>query len=83
MLNEVNPLSHHATEKFTLFALVPSRASLGNDVRDVQNFHADAKLLQFLMSVVLKSLSDAHPSHERYKLVAKGISELKLASDAA
>ena len=78
----VSPLDRHALVKSTLFALVPSFAPAGNDVRAEQDFHADVKSVQFLMSVVLKSLSDEHPSHERYKLVAKGSSELKLASDA-
>ena len=31
VLNEVSPLDRHASEKFTLFASVPSFASAGND----------------------------------------------------
>ena len=58
MLNEVSPLDCHADSMFTLFALVPSFAPAGNDVRDEQLCHADVKEFPFLMSVVLKSLSD-------------------------
>ena len=58
VLNEVSPLDCHALVKFTLFASVPSFAPAGNDVRDEQFSQADMKLVQFLMSVVLKSLSD-------------------------
>ena len=78
----MSPLDRHASEKFTFSASVPSFAPAGKDVRAEQPRHAELKSVQFLMSVVLKSLSDEHPSHERYKLVAKGSSELKLASDA-
>lgn len=61
VLNELSPLDCHALSKFTLFALVPSFASAGNDVRAEQFCHADVKLEQFLMSVVLKSLSELSP----------------------
>ena len=63
MLNEVSPLSRHAWLKFTLVASVPSRASLGNDVRAEQECHALKKFEPFLMSVVVKLLSDAQLYH--------------------
>ena len=58
VLKEVSPLDCHAAAKFTLLAAVPSFAPLGNDVRAVQDCHAPEKLVQFLMSVVVKLLSD-------------------------
>ncbi len=48
VLNEVSPLCRHALLKFTLVASVPSRASLGNDVRAEHAFHADEKLFELL-----------------------------------
>lgn len=59
----VSPLSCHALVKFTLAASVPSFAPAGNDVRAEQDCHADVKLGQFLMSVVVKSVSDVQPCH--------------------
>ena len=56
MLNEVSPLDCHALVKFTFCALVPSFAPAGNDVRAVVPCHADVKLVQLGISVVLKSL---------------------------
>ena len=61
--NEVSPLDLHALVKFTLDASVPSFAPAGNDVSEEQEFHAPTKLEQFLMSVVLKSLSDEQRYH--------------------
>ena len=81
VLNEVSPLPCHAFVKSTLYALVPSFASAGNDVRAEQPFHADVKLEQFLMSVVLTSLSDVLLYHAKVTEVAEGRSELKLLSD--
>ena len=81
MLNEVSPLDCHALLTFTLFAAVPSRASLGNELRAEQFCHADVKLVQFLMSVVLKSLSDVQPSHDRTTLEAKGSGVSKTISE--
>ena len=63
VLNEVSPLSLHALVKSTLLASVPSFASWGNDVSEEQFCHADVKSVQFLMSVVLKSLSEEQPYH--------------------
>ena len=63
VLNEVSPLDLHASVKFTLLASVPSFASWGNDVSEEQFCHADVKSVQFLMSVVLKSLSEEQPYH--------------------
>ncbi len=48
VLNEVSPLCRHALLKFTSVASVPSRASLGNDVRAEHAFHADVKLFELL-----------------------------------
>ena len=42
----VNPLSLHASLKFTLVASVPSFAPAGNDVRAEQDCHEDVKLVQ-------------------------------------
>ena len=81
VLNEVSPLDRHALSKFTLAASVPSCAPLGNDCRAVVPCHAPVKSEQFLMFVVLKSLSDEQPYHVRYVLVAEGSSVLKLVSD--
>ena len=74
----VSPLDCHAAVKFTLLASVPSFAPAGNDVRAEQEFHADVKLVQFLMSVVVKSVSDPLLYHAKLTLVARGSSELKL-----
>jgi len=63
VLNEVSPLDLHASVKFTLLASVPSFASCGNDVSDEQFCHADTKLEQLDMSVVLNSLSDEQLYH--------------------
>ena len=63
VLNEVNPLCRHAWVKLAPFASVPSRASLGNDVRAEQECHAEKKFEPFLMSVVLKLLSDVQLYH--------------------
>ena len=46
VLNYVRPLDCHALVKFTLVAAVPSFEPAGNDVRAVQDFHADVKLAQ-------------------------------------
>ena len=81
VLKEVSPLCCHALLKFTPLASVPSFAPLGNDVREVQDFHADVKFEQVFMSVVLKSLSDEQPYHARYVFTAEGSSELKLVSE--
>jgi len=81
VLNEVSPLDRHALVKFTLLASVPSFASCGNDVRAVVLRHASVKLLQFLMSVVLKSLSDVQFLHALLALVTAGSSDLKLSSE--
>ena len=59
----MSPLDCHALVKFTLFASVPSFASAGNDVSDEQFCHADEKLVQLGISVVLKSLSDEQRYH--------------------
>ena len=80
MLNEVSPLDCHAFVKFTLFASVPSFAPSGNDVSAVVPCHADRKLEQFDISVVLKSLSDEQEFHVKSAEVAKGSSVLKLVS---
>ena len=63
VLNEVRPLDLHASVKFTLAASVPSFASAGNDVRAEVPRHADVKLVQLGISVVLKSLSDEQRYH--------------------
>ena len=59
----MSPLDCHALVKFTLFASVPSFASVGNDVRDEQEFHAEAKFVQLGISVVLNELSKAQELH--------------------
>ena len=41
----------------------------------------DEKFEQFLMSVVLKSLSEEQEVHAKDRLVAEGSSDLKLSSD--
>jgi len=75
----ISPLFIHAALKFTLLtASVPSFAPAGNDVRAEQLCHEDMKLVQFLMSVVVKSLSDVLLYHAELTLVATGSSELKL-----
>ena len=58
VLNEVSPLDRHALSKFTLDTSVPSFAFSGNDVSEEQFCHVLIKFEQFLMSVVLKSLSE-------------------------
>ena len=70
--NEVSPLDRHASVKFTLLASVPSFAPAGNDVSAVVPCHADVKSVQFLMSVVLKSLSELLLYHANLALVASG-----------
>ena len=72
VLNEVSPLSLHALLKSTLFASVPSFAPAGNDVSAVVPCHADVKSVQFLMSVVIKSLSELLLYHANLALVASG-----------
>ena len=68
----------HALLKFTPVAAVPSFAPAGNDVSAVQFCHADTKFEQFLISVVLKSLSEVLPSHAESTRVASGNSLSKL-----
>jgi hypothetical protein len=78
VLNEVSPLECHALEKLTEpVAAVPSFAPAGKDVRDEQLYHADAKLEQFLMSVVLKSESDVQFFHASTACVTAGSDVLK------
>ena len=48
--NEVNEASCQALAILTLDAAVPSFAPAGNDAREVQDFHADAKLVPVLKS---------------------------------
>ena len=54
----MSPLCRHAVLKVTPVASVPSFAPAGKDVRAEQFCHEDMKFTQFLMSVVVKSLSD-------------------------
>ena len=68
----VSPLDRHALLKSTLFASVPSFAPAGNDVSAVVPCHADVKSVQFLMSVVIKSLSELLLYHANLALVASG-----------
>ena len=63
MLNEVSPLEAQAFVNAALLELVPSFAPAGNDVRAEQEFHADVKLVQFLMSTGPNDESDAHEFH--------------------
>ena len=72
VLNEVSPLCCHEFVKFTFCALVPSFAPAGNELRDEQPRHADAKVVQFLMSVVLKSESVEQLYHAESALVTSG-----------
>lgn len=81
VLNEVSPLDHHALLKFTFAASVPSFASLGNDVSDAQFCHVDRKLVQFLMSVVLKLVSEEQFCHVVLTVVTEGSCVLKLSSE--
>ena len=68
----------HALLKFTPVASVPSFAPAGNDVRAEQFSHALIKFEQFLISVVLKSLSEVLPSHAESTRVTSGNSLSKL-----
>ena len=81
VLNELSPLDLHAFAKFTSDTSVPSFASCGNCVSAVVPSHADEKLMQLGISVVLKSLSEEQPYQAKRMLVAEGSSELKLSSD--
>ena len=63
VLNEVRPLEFHALLKFTPLASVPSFAPLGNDVREVQDFHAFENWVPFsalIAPIVTKFEHDLH-----------------------
>ena len=59
----VSPLECHACVKFTLLALVPSFAPLGNDVRAEQFRHAPEKLVPLLIFSAGKLFSDTQLYH--------------------
>ena len=65
--NEVSPLDIHALVKFTFVAAVPSCAPAGNDVSEVQDFHALVKLFPLLMSSAGKDVSDEQLNHALLK----------------
>ena len=69
MLNEVSPLDRHALSKFTLSASVPSRASLGNDVRAFAVYQAQEKLVPFLASMAPNEFNDVAAFHASVKLL--------------
>ena len=69
MLNEVSPLDRHALSKFTLSASVPSRASLGNDVRAFAVYQAQEKLVPFLASMAPNEFNDVAAFHASVKFV--------------
>jgi hypothetical protein len=65
--NDNRPLLRHAEKKFTLVASVPSRASLGNDVRDEQAYHAFEKFVPDEASIDGKDVREMQPFHELVK----------------
>ena len=63
VLNEVSPLDRHALVKFTLFALVPSFAPAGNELRAEQSLNAEVKLVHSGAWTVPKLVRLGEPFH--------------------